>query len=184
LISLIRKYRPDVVTAFLPWGHYDRNPDHRKVSRAVGEAVWMSGYANVHPEHAAAGLKPYRVPYKFYSFRSDYGKGYQPNVAVELTEDQVARKGRAYRLHRIRVSAGAARGIRAALDARGLMIPELEGLSDEDAHRQLQEWFMQSYSAEKGRENGAQFAEVFQFRDEWSHLPGLEDYIRNNAVSR
>ena len=58
LILLIRKLRPDAVMSWDPWGHYDRNPDHRKVARAVAEAVWMAGYANIRPEHLKLGVKP------------------------------------------------------------------------------------------------------------------------------
>ena len=98
-ILLIRKYRPEVVMTWNPWGHYDRNPDHRKVSRAMGEAVWMAGLANVHPEHMDMGLKPWRVPHVYYTFRADYGKGHEYNVRVELNADQVRRKGEAFQAH-------------------------------------------------------------------------------------
>ncbi|MCB1018810.1 MAG: PIG-L family deacetylase [Bryobacterales bacterium] len=182
LILLIRKLRPDVVMAYNPWGRYDRNPDHRFVAEAVGQAVWLSGMANVHPEYADLGLEPYRVPYLYFSQRSDYGKGYEPNVAIELTEAQVQRKAVAYRLHaNVRVSAAAGRAILDALDARGLEIPELKGLSDEDAHKKLQEWRMFSISAKRGRENGLKYAEVFYFLDEWRAWPALADYLETNA---
>ena len=39
---------------------------------AVGEAVWLAGFANVHPEHRRLGVQPHRVPYKFYTQRFDY----------------------------------------------------------------------------------------------------------------
>jgi LmbE family N-acetylglucosaminyl deacetylase len=92
-ILLIRKLRPDVLLTWNPWGHYDRNPDHRKVSRAIGEAAWMAGLRNVHPEHLAASLEPYRVPQIYYTFRSDYGKGHEANIAIELTQEHVRLKG-------------------------------------------------------------------------------------------
>jgi LmbE family N-acetylglucosaminyl deacetylase len=185
LILLIRKLRPDVVMSYNPWGHYDRNPDHRFVAETVGQAVWLSGLVNVHPEHADLGLAPHRVPYLYFSQRSDYGKGYEPNVAIELTEEQVQRKATAYRLHaNVRVSAGAGRAMREALDARGLEIPALAGLSDEDAHIKLQEWRMFSISAQRGRENGLRYAEVFYFLDEWRAWPGLTDYLNENAEAK
>ena len=120
LILLIRKYRPDVVMSYNAWGNYDRNPDHRKVAWAVGEAVWLAGFGNVRLGHSKLGLAPHRVPFRYYSHRSDYGCGYVPNIAIELNESHVARKGKAYRLHKIRVSAGAGRSIRQRLDAEGL----------------------------------------------------------------
>ena len=185
LILLIRKLRPDVVMSYNPWGHYDRNPDHRFVAETVGQAVWLSGLANVHPEHADLGLEPHRVPYLYFTQRGDYGKGYEPNVAVELTEEQVARKAVAYRLHaNVRVSAAAGRAVLDALDERGLVIPELAGLSDEEAHIKLQEWRMFSISAQRGRENGLRYAEVFYFLDEWRAWPGLADYLGENVRPR
>ncbi|MCW5983386.1 MAG: PIG-L family deacetylase [Bryobacteraceae bacterium] len=185
LILLIRKYRPDVVMSYDPWGHYDRNPDHRMVSRAVAEAVWLARYSNCLPEHAAMGLKPHRVPYLYYSQRSDYGRGHRPNVAIELTEDQVRRKARAYWLHRnVRVNPGAARRVRQELDARGLKIPDLDGLGDEEAAIRLQEWRMFWISARRGKESGAAYAETVYFMDEWSGLPGLAPYLAENAVTK
>ena len=183
LILLIRELRPDAVLAYNPWGHYDRNPDHRIVAHSVGQAVQLSGYANVHPEHGDIGLEPHFVPWVYYSQRSDYGKGYQPNIAVEITPDQLARKQRAYWLHRnARVRPQSAAAVRRALDAKGLRIPGLEGLDDEAAAIQLQEWFMEWISAKRGKENGVPFAEVFYFADEWRAWPGLDEYLMRNAV--
>jgi LmbE family N-acetylglucosaminyl deacetylase len=185
LILLIRRLRPDAVMAYNPWGHYDRNPDHRMVARAVGEAVWLAGFANVYPEHAKLGLRPFRVPYRYYSQRSDYGKGYEPNIAIELNESQVARKAKSFWLHRnVRLRPETGRSIRRALDERGLKIPELEGLSDEQATQKLQEWSMEWISAKRGSENGVKYAEVFYFMGEWHDLPGLREYLNRNAVEK
>ena len=185
LIALIRKYRPDVVFSWNPWGHYDRNPDHRKVARAAGEAVWMAGYANVHQEHREAGLAPHRVPFVYYTQRSDYGKGHTPNLAIEINESHVRRKGEAYWAHKnVRFNPGQARGIRQKLDAWGLAIRELEGLTDEQAIEKLQKWLMEWSSAETGKANGVKYAEVFYHMDEWHHLPGLRDYVLANAVTK
>ena len=184
IVLLIRKRRPDVVMSYHPWGNYDRNPDHRKVAWAVGSAVWLSEFGSVRSDHAKLGLEPHRVPYKYYSHRNDYGRGYHPNIFYELTEGEVARKAKSYRLHRIRVSAGTGKRTRELLDARGLRIPELDGLSDEQAHVRMQEMFMYWISAKRGEENGVRYAEVFYFMDEWHGLPGLSDYIQENSVER
>jgi len=184
IILLIRKHRPDVVMSYHPWGNYDRNPDHRKVSWAVGSAVWLAGFANVRRDHAKLGLEPYQVPHKYYSHRSDYGRGYHPNIFVELSEDDVARKAKSYRLHKIRVSAGAGKRTRELLDAKGLKIPALDGLSDEQAHERLQEMLMVWISKQRGQENGVPYAEVFYYMDEWHGVPGLSDYIQANVVER
>jgi len=184
IILLIRKHRPDVVMSYHPWGNYDRNPDHRKVSWAVGSAVWLAGFANVRRDHAKLGLEPHQVPHKYYSHRSDYGRGYHPNIFVELSEDDVARKAKSYRLHKIRVSAGAGKRTRELLDAKGLKIPALDGLSDEQAHERLQEMLMVWISKQRGQENGVPYAEVFYYMDEWHGVPGLSDYIQANVVER
>jgi LmbE family N-acetylglucosaminyl deacetylase len=185
LILLIRKYRPDVVLGHDPWAHYDRNPDHRKVARALGEASWMAGYASVHPEHLALGLKPHRVPYLFFKARTDYGRGHEPNVAMQLTEAQVRRKMKAYSTHRnVYAKPAMAQSVRKRLAEQNLKIPEVEGLSDQDAAVMFEEWHMDWISRKRGSENGMRYAEVYWFRDEFDYLPGLKDYIAANGVKK
>jgi len=185
LILLIRKHRPDVLMAYDPWGHYDRNPDHRKVSQAVAEAYWMAGYGNVHREHLKLGLKPWRVPHLYYTQRSDYGKGHEPNVAVGHDLSHVRRKADGMIAHRnIYHQPGTARAIRGALREQGLEVPDLAGLSDRDAIDQIEKWYMYWSSERYGRENGLDYAEVFYQRREWDHIPGLSEHIQNNAISR
>lgn len=99
-ILLIRKFRPAVVMTFDPWGHYDRNPDHRKVARAMGEALWLAQFENVNPEHLDLGLKPYRVPQVYYGQRDDYGLGHTPNFKLTLTPAQVEKKRQAWWAHK------------------------------------------------------------------------------------
>ncbi len=185
LILLIRKYRPDVVLGHDPWAYYDRNPDHRKVARALGEATWMAGYASVNPEHLALGLKPYRVPYLFFKARTDYGRGHEPNVAMELTEAQVRRKMKAYSTHRnVYAKPSMSQAVKKRLAEQNLKIPEAEGLSDEDAAVLFEEWYMEWISRKRGSENGMRYAEVYWFRDEFDYLPGLKDYIAANGVKK
>ena len=185
LILLIRKYRPDVVLGHDPWAHYDRNPDHRKVARAAAEAVWMAGLANVHPEHFAEGLKPHRVPYQFLKARVDYGRGHEANVAVELNEEQVRRKQKAYSAHRnVYASPAMARSVRAQLKAEGLLAPDLENKTDEEAAVLIEEWHMDWVSRKRGAENGVRYAEVYWYVDEFDYLPGLKDYLRQSVVKK
>jgi len=185
LILLIRKHRPDVVLGHDPWGHYDRNPDHRKVARAEAEAVWMAGLSNVHPEHFELGLKPHRVPYRFYKARVDYGRGHEANAFVELTESQVRKKQKAYVAHRnVYASPAMARSVRQQLEAQGLVIPELEGKSDEEAAVMIEEWHMDWISRKRGAENGVRYAEIYWFADEFDSLPGLKEYLGANVVKK
>jgi LmbE family N-acetylglucosaminyl deacetylase len=185
IILLIRKYRPDVILGHDPWGHYDRNPDHRKVARAVAEAYWMAGLASVHPEHLALGLKPHRVPYLFYKARTDYGRGHEANIAMEITEAQVQRKMKAYSTHRnVYAKPSMAQSVRKRLADQKLVIPAAEGLSDVDAAVLFEEMHMDWISRKRGSENGVRYAEIYWFVDEFDHLPGLEDYIAANGVKK
>ena len=182
LILLIRKHRPDVVLGHDPWGGYDRNPDHRKVARAAADAVWLAGLPNVHPEQLEEGLRPHRVPYIFLKARVDYGRGHWPNVAVELSPEQVRRKAIAYETHRnVYANPATARSYIDQLAREGLAIPEIEGMNDQQAAVQFEKWHMEWISRKRGAENGAPNAEVYWFRDEFDHLPGLSDYLRANA---
>lgn len=182
-ILLIRKYKPDVVLGHDPWAHYDRNPDHRKVSRALAEAFWMAGYENVHPEHFELGYEPHRVPYLFLKARVDYGRGHWANVAVTLNEEQLRRKQIAFHTHRnVYANPTRAAAYRRTLAEEGLSIPALEGLNDQQAAVVFDELYMEWISRKRGEENDVDMAEIYWFRDEFDHLPGLAEYIRKNAV--
>ncbi len=184
-ILLIRQYRPDIVLGHDPWMHYDRNPDHRKVSRALAEAFWMAGYANIHPEHMELGYQPHRVPYLFLKGRVDYGRGHWPNVAVALNDEQLRRKQIAFHTHRnVYASPARTAAYRKTLAEEGLSIPEIEGLNDQQAAVVFEEFFMEWISRKIGRENNAEMAEVYWFRDEFDHLPGLSEYIRKNVAPK
>ena len=145
----------------------------------------MAGYANVHPEHLSLGLEPHRTPYLFLKARVDYGRGHEPNVVVEINPSQVARKQKAYSAHRnVYAKPAAARSIRKQLTGQGLMVEEIEGLNDQEAAVLFEEWYMEWISRKQGRENGLTYGEVYWFRDEFDHLPGLKDYIRAQAVKQ
>lgn len=185
IILLIRKYRPDVVLGHDPWAHYDRNPDHRKVARALADAFWLAGYANVHPEHLALGLKPHRVPYLFLKARVDYGRGHEANIAMELNAEQVRRKQQAYVAHRnVYANPATATRMRELLKAENLVIDAIEDKTDQEAAILLDEWHMEWISRKRGAENGLPYAEIYWRIDEFDHLPGLKDYIGENAVPR
>src|SRR2546425_2806470 len=61
LIFLFRMLRVNTVFAMDPYDHYDENPDHLVVGKAVEGACWMSGGSKEYPEHYKAGLKPAHV---------------------------------------------------------------------------------------------------------------------------
>jgi LmbE family N-acetylglucosaminyl deacetylase len=185
LILLIRLYRPDVVLGHDPWEHYQKNPDHRNVSRALAEAYWMAGYANVNPEHLKLGLKPHQASYFFGKARVDWGLGHQSNIAMELNESQVLRKEKAYQTHRnVYAKPATALRMKTELAKQHLHIPEWENLDDQQAAVQMEEWYMEWISRQRGKEAGVKYAEDYYFMDEFDSLPGLKAYLKQNVEKR
>jgi LmbE family N-acetylglucosaminyl deacetylase len=182
LIYLIRKYRPDVVLGHNPWEHYQKNPDHRNVARALVEAYWLAGYETVHPEHFALGLKPHTVSHYYGKARLDWGLGQISNVAMELNESQVAKKERAIAAHRnVYHNPGAKRSTQAQLAALGLQIPELDNATDDTASDLILHWWMNHVSRDIGKKASVKYAEDYYYMGELYHLPGLKSYIASNA---
>ena len=182
LIFLIRKYRPDVVLGHNPWEHYQKNPDHRTVGRAMAEAFWLAGLPHVHPEQLKLGVTPHAASYLIGKARLDWGLGHTPNVAVELNESQVLRKQKAYQTHRnVYAHPATARAVRAALAKENLFVPEFAALDDQEAAIQMEEWHMEWISRRRGHEAGVRYAEDYYFIDEFDHLPGLKEYLREQV---
>jgi LmbE family N-acetylglucosaminyl deacetylase len=181
LIFLIRKYKPDIVLGHNPWEHYQKNPDHRNVARAMAEAYWLAGYANVLPEQFLLGVQPHQAAYLIGKARLDWGKGHTPNVAFSLNAEQVRRKQQAYQTHRnVYAHPDTARAMKAALAREGLSIPEWDALDDQQAAVQMEEWFMEWISRERGKPAGVRYAEDYYFLDEFDYLPGLKEYLSRN----
>ena len=181
LIFLIRKYKPDVVVGHNPWEHYQKNPDHRNVGRAMAEAYWLAGYANVHPEQLKLGVTPHQASYLYGKARLDWGLGHTPNVAIELTESQVRRKEKAYQTHRnVYAHPSTARALRAALARENLYVPQFASLDDQEAAVQMEEWHMEWISRLRGKDAGVRYAEDYYFLDEFDHVPGLKEYLQKN----
>jgi LmbE family N-acetylglucosaminyl deacetylase len=182
LIFLIRKYRPDVVLGHNPWEHYQKNPDHRNVARALVEAYWLAGYETVHPEHFKLGVKPHAATHFYGKARLDWGLGQISNVAIELNESQVQKKERAIAAHRnVYHNTGGKRAIQARLAATGQYVPEFENVSDDVASDLVLHWWMNWVSRDVGRQAGVKYAEDLFEMDEFYHLPGLKAYIDANA---
>src|SRR5215467_16271153 len=73
LIFLFRLLQVNTVVCMDPYNHYDENPDHIIVGKAVEGACWMAGSARDYAEHYRAGLKPAHVQEKYYYARSPQG---------------------------------------------------------------------------------------------------------------
>jgi LmbE family N-acetylglucosaminyl deacetylase len=182
LIFLIRKYKPDVVLGHNPWEHYQKNPDHRNVARALVEAYWLAGYDTVHPEHFLLGVRPHAARHYYGKGRLDWGLGQVSNVALELNESQVRKKERAIAAHRnVYHSPAGARAIRARLAEAGQYLPEFEGISDDAASDLLMHWWMNWNSRDIGKQAGVKYAEDLYYMDEMYALPGLRAYVQANA---
>jgi len=182
LIFLIRKYRPDVVLGHNPWEHYQKNPDHRNVARALVEAYWLAGYDTVHPEHFKLGLKPHAAAHFYGKGRLDWGLGQISNVALELSDSQVQKKERALAAHRnVYHDPGAKRAVQDRLAAMGMYVPELDGLNGDDASDLILHWWMNWVSRDIGKKAGVKYAEDLYHMDAQYHLPGLKAYIEANA---
>ena len=182
LIFLIRKYRPDVVLGHNPWEHYQKNPDHRNVARALVEAYWLAGYDTVHPEHFKLGLKPHAAGHFYGKGRLDWGLGQISNVALELNDSQVRKKERAIAAHRnVYHNPGARRAMQARLAAMGMHVPELDAANDDDASDLILHWWMNWISRDIGGKAGVKYAEDLYYMDPQYHLPGLKAYIDANA---
>jgi LmbE family N-acetylglucosaminyl deacetylase len=187
LIFLIRKYKPDVLLGHNPWEHYQKNPDHRNVARAMAEACWLAGYANVNPEQLELGVQPHQASWLYLKARLDWGLGQRPNIAMELNEDQVRRKQKAYQTHRnVYANPNRARAMKAALAKENLYIPEFERMDDQQAAVQMEEWYMEWISRERGKQAGVKYAEdyYYYFIGEFDYLPGLKDYLEENVRKR
>jgi LmbE family N-acetylglucosaminyl deacetylase len=173
IILLIRKYKPDVVIGHNPWEHYQKNPDHRNVGRAMAEAWWMAGLDNVLPEHKLLGMEPHQAWYLYGKARLDWGLGQRPNIAVELNAEQVRRKQTAYETHRnVYANPASARAYKAALARENLHVPEWENIDDQTAAVMMEEWHMDWISRQRGAQAGVRYAEDYYFLDEFDYLPG------------
>ncbi|MBL8232709.1 MAG: PIG-L family deacetylase [Bryobacterales bacterium] len=185
IIFLIRKYKPEIVIGHNPWEHYQKNPDHRNVGRAMAEAYWLAGYATVHPEHFKLGVEPHAASYLIGKARLDWGLGHTPNAMFELNAEQVRRKQIAYHTHRnVYANPASARALRAELAKQGLHVPEWAALDDQEAAVQMEAWHMEWISRKRGREAGVEFAEDYYFMDEFDHLPGLKAYLKEEVRKR
>lgn len=184
LIFLIRKYRPEVVLGHNPWEHYQKNPDHRNVARALVEAYWMAGLDTVHPEHFLLGVKPWTVSHFYGKGRLDWGLGQISNVAIELNESQERKKELAIAAHRnVYHNPGGKKAILAELAKEGKTIPELEAVDDDAASDLVLHWWMNWVSRDIGKQAGVKYAEDLYYMDELYHLPGLKAYVKANARS-
>ncbi len=174
-IFLFRLLQVDTVVCYDPWGHYEENPDHYVMARAIESACWMAGMNKDYPEHFAAGLKPKSVRERYYFARGPQlvNRVVDVSKTIETKIDCiVANKAQ---------GPGGNNGarLRRRLAEKGLRLPELGG-DDETANREYVRLFLLDANRELGRRYGLEYAEAFHYIGP-KESP-VESYVAEHAV--
>jgi LmbE family N-acetylglucosaminyl deacetylase len=178
LIFLFRALRVNTIFTMDPYNHYDENPDHIVVGKAVEGACWMSGGRD-YPEHFKAGLQPARIREKYYYARSPQGHNLV-NRIVDVTA-YIDTKTRVNVANKGKGPAGSA-GIRLReyLRGQGKKLPLL-GNDDETASFQYVKHFLMQDFHLLGQQFGVEYAEAFRYI---GPEPVYEDRIRRSALEQ
>ena len=178
LIFLFRALRVNTIFTMDPYNHYDENPDHIVVGKAVEGACWMSGGRD-YPEHFKAGLQPARIREKYYYARSPQGHNLV-NRIVDVTP-YIDTKTRVNVANQGKGPAGSA-GIRLReyLRKQGKKLPLL-GDDNETASFQYVKHFLMEDFHLLGQQFGVGYAEAFRYI---GPEPVYEDRIRRAALEQ
>ena len=161
LIFLFRVLQVNTVFAMDPYDHYDENPDHIVVGKAVEGACWMSGGGKDYPEHYKAGLKPAHVSEKYYHARSPQGHNLVNRIVdVSSYIDQKVRTNVANTGKGPAGTAGSR--LRQQLAREGKKLPLL-GNDDESANFAYVKHFLMDDFQRLGRQFGLEYAEAFRY---------------------
>lgn len=93
LITLIRRYRPDVVLTVDPWLPYEAHPDHIATGLAASEAFFFSNLTNINRKDLENGLEAYAPKYIAYYWTKN------PNLYIDIS-DLIGIKKEAISAHR------------------------------------------------------------------------------------
>lgn len=181
LIFLFRLLQVNTIVCMDPYNHYDENPDHIVVGKAVEGACWMSGGAKDYPEHYKAGLKPAHVREKYYYARSPQGHNLV-NRVVDITPyiDTKVRTNMANKGKGPAGSAGAR--LRQELLRQGRKLPLL-GEDDESANFQYVKFFLLDDSRLLGQQFGCEYVEAFRYiGPEPNYLDNIRKYAAAHSV--
>lgn len=178
LIFLFRLLQVNTIFTMDPYNHYDENPDHIVVGKAVEAACWMSGGRD-YPEQLKAGLKPARIREKYYFARSPQGHNLV-NRIVDVSS-HIDTKVRVNVANQGKGPAGNA-GIRLReyLRKQGKKLPWL-GSDDETAKFQYVKQFLMEDFHLLGRQFGVEYAEAFRYI---GTEPPYEERIREAAMKQ
>jgi len=178
LIFLFRALKVNTIVTMDPYNHYDENPDHIVVGKAVEGACWMSGGRD-YPEHFKAGLQSTHIREKYYYARSPQGHNLV-NRIVDIapyidtkTRVNVANQGKG-------PAGSAGSRLREYLRSRDRKLPLL-GNDDETANFQYVKHFLMQDFHLLGRQFGLEYAEAFRYI---GPEPDYQDRIRQAALEQ
>jgi len=79
IISIIRKYQPDIILANAP---EDRHPDHGRSAKLVSDAAFLSGLRKVETMHEGITQNAWRPAYTFHYIQDRF---IQPSFVIDIT---------------------------------------------------------------------------------------------------
>jgi bacillithiol biosynthesis deacetylase BshB1 len=79
IISIIRKYQPDIILANAP---EDRHPDHGRSAKLVSDAAFLSGLRKIETVHDGASQQAWRPAYTFHYIQDRF---IQPSFVIDIT---------------------------------------------------------------------------------------------------
>ncbi len=79
IITLIRKYQPDVILANAP---EDRHPDHGRSAKLVSDAAFLSGLRKIETIHEGVTQNAWRPAYTFHYIQDRF---IQPSFVIDIT---------------------------------------------------------------------------------------------------
>lgn len=176
LIFLIRLLKVDTVVCWDPWGHYEENPDHEQLARALEAACWMAGRKHDYPEQLEAGLSVQTVSERYY-----YARHPATNRVVDVSDvlDQMIDCNRANRAKGPAGNNGSR--LRAELAKKGQKLPIL-GDDDETADRNYIKMFVLGGRRVLGQKHGVEYAEAYHYLNSGLGNPVVDDYVKKNSV--
>lgn len=183
LIFLFRLLQVNTVIVMDPYDHYDENPDHIMVGKAVETACWMAGTGGgrEYPEQLKAGLKPAQINEKYYHCRSPQGHNLI-NRVVDISS-YIDQKVRANVANKAKGPAGdSGARLRRELAKRGRKLPLL-GDDDDTANFQYTKTFLMEDFHALGQQYGLEYAEAFRYIGrERDHQPAVRQYVEEHSA--
>jgi LmbE family N-acetylglucosaminyl deacetylase len=182
LIFLFRLLQANTVVCMDPYNHYDENPDHIVVGKAVEGACWMSGAPKDYPEYYKAGLKPAHVQEKYYYARSPQGHNLV-NRVVDISS-YIDTKVRVNMANTGKGPAGTAGSrLRHELQQQGKKLPIL-GDNDETANFQYVKTFLMADNKLFGQQFGCGYVEAFRYiGPSPNYLDNIRKYAAAHAIT-